>query len=304
MPAKAGIWNQPLVLILLISAVWGSAFLFYAYLTPRFGVFLTAGGRLLLAGLFLVAWFAVQKRPLGFRSSWKVFLVVGVLNSAIPFVLYAWASLRIPSSVEVVLNALTPVFGALFSWWFLGERLTRSKAGGIVLGFAGVVLIAGLGPFPLTWDTALGCLACLAATASYAWAAIYLRRRATHLSPAQNAAGSQLLAGVLLVPLSPLGFPAVGVTGFDVAVLVLFALLCSALAYLWYYRLVEIAGATTALAVTFPMPVFGFLWGALLLGERFTLGMVAGTVLVLGGMALLTRPKAPTPAPATPPADQ
>jgi drug/metabolite transporter (DMT)-like permease len=293
------------VLILLISAVWGSAFLFYAYLTPRLGVFLTAGGRLLLAGLFLVGLFAVQKRPLGFRS-WKVFLVVGVLNSAIPFVLYSWASLRIPSSVEVVLNALTPVFGALFSYWFLGERLTRFKTGGIVLGFAGVLLIAGLGPFPLTVNTVLGCLACLAATASYALAAIYLRRRATHLTPAQNAAGSQLLAGVLLVPLSPVGFPGIAVTGFDVAVLVLFALLCSALAYLWYYRLVEIAGATTALAVTFPMPVFGFLWGALLLGERFTLGMVAGTVLVLGGMALLTRTKAPTPTPTpgVPPADQ
>jgi len=148
------------VLLLLVSAVWGSAFLFYAYLTPRFGVFLTAGGRLLLAGLFLVGLFAWRRKPLAFRSSWKVFLVVGVLNSAVPFVLYSWASLRIPSSVEVVLNALTPVFGALFSYAFLGEKLSRRKAGGIGLGFAGVLLVAGLGPFALTFDTVLGCLAC------------------------------------------------------------------------------------------------------------------------------------------------
>lgn len=283
--------GNALVLTLLISAVWGSAFLFYAYLTPIFGVFLTAGGRLLVAALFLVGLFAVQKKPLAFRSSWKVFLVVGVLNSAVPFVLFSWASLRIPSSVEVVLNALTPVFGALFSYWFLGEKLTVAKAWGIVLGFTGVVLIAGLGPFALTLDTVLACLACLGATASYAWAAIYLRRQTTKVTPSQTAAGSQLLGGLLLVPLAPVTLPGVGFTGFDVGVLVAFALLCSALAYLWYYRLVELAGPTTALAVTFPMPVFGFLWGGLLLGERFTLGMIGGTVLILAGMALLTRPK-------------
>lgn len=201
-----------------------------------------------------------------------------------------WASVR---GRTVVLNALTPVFGALFSYWFLGERLTAVKAWGIVLGFSGVVVIAGLGPFALTVDTVLGCLACLAATASYAWAAIYLRRQTTKVTPAQTAAGSQLLAGLVLMPLTPLTFPGGEVTVVAVGVLVAFALLCSALAYLWYYRLVEVAGPTTALAVTFPMPVFGFLWGGLLLGERFTPGMIVGTVLILGGMVLLTKPKKP-----------
>jgi len=92
------------------------------------------------------------------------------------------------------------------------------------------------------------------------------------------------------MPLAPVTLPGGPVTGFDVGVLVVFAILCSALAYLWYYRLVEVAGATTALSVTFPMPVFGFLWGGLLLGERLTLGLVLGTVLILFGMVLLTRP--------------
>lgn len=285
--------GKPLVLLLLVSAIWGSAFMFYAYLTPIFGVFLTVAARLLIAGVVLVVLFSLQKRPLAFRSSWRIFLAVGVLNSAIPFVLYSWAALRIPSSVEVVLNALTPVFGALFSYFLLGERLTGRKTGGMVLGFAGVVLIAGLGPFPLTFETVLACLACLAATASYALAAIYIRRRASHLSASQNAAGSQLLAGLLLLPLAPFGLPSEPISLFAVGVLVLFAVLCSAVAYLLYYRLVELAGPTTALAVTFPMPIFGFVWGALLLGEQLTLGMVGGTALVLLGMFLMTRTTRP-----------
>jgi drug/metabolite transporter (DMT)-like permease len=276
-----------IVLLTLLSAIWGSAFMFYRYLTPVLGPFITAGMRLLIAGAALCAFFLATRFRLRWRERWRQYLVIGLLNSAIPFVLFSFASLTLPSSVEVILNALSPMFGALFSALWLHESLTGRKIAGMVLGLAGVGLVSGFGSGATTGTTLLATAACIAATAFYGLAGVYIKKRTKDIEPKAIAAGSQLIVGLLLAPAIWLTPPTGTVTARIVILVLAFALLCSALAYLIYYRLVASVGPTKALMVTFLMPVFGFLWGALLLGERITAGMIGGTFTIVAGMYLI-----------------
>ncbi len=274
-------------LLTLLSAIWGSAFMFYRYLTPVLGPFVTVGMRLLIAGAALCVFSLLSRSRLRLRERWRQYLIIGLLNSAIPFVLFSFASLSIASSVEVILNALSPMFGAVFSAFFLKERLTRRKVLGIVLGLAGVGLVSGLSGEAATGTTLLAIAACIAATAFYGLAGVYIKKWSNAIEPKAVAAGSQLILGLLLLPALWLAPPPGRITMGIVASVLAFALFCSAIAYLIYYRLVASAGPTKALMVTFLMPVFGFVWGALLLGERITAGMIGGTLVIVAGMYLI-----------------
>jgi drug/metabolite transporter (DMT)-like permease len=261
--------------------------MFYRYLTPVLGPFITAGMRLLIAGAALCVFFFATRFRLRWRERWRQYLIIGLLNSAIPFVLFSFASLSIPSSVEVILNALSPMFGALFSALFLKERLTKRKVAGVVLGLVGVGLVSGLGSEAATGTTLLATVACVAATAFYGLAGVYIKQRTKDIEPKAIAAGSQLIVGLLLLPALWLSPPPGAVTTRIVVIVIVFALFCSALAYLIFYRLVASVGPTKALMVTFLMPVFGFVWGALLLGEHITVGMIGGTLVIVAGMYLI-----------------
>jgi drug/metabolite transporter (DMT)-like permease len=272
-----------LILLLALSAIWGSSFMFMRWLAPRIGPVATADFRVLIAGLFLVALFAIMRFDLKWKERWKRYLVIGLLNSGIPFLLYSFAALSLPSSVEVVLNALSPSFAAIFGAIWLGEKLTVRKAAGIVLGLGGVVLVSGLGTGGSPMASLLAVLACVAATACYGLAGVYLKKRAKDIEPRAIAAASQLFAGIVLLPAVLVSPPSPPVKGATVLVVIVFALLCSAVAYLIYYRLIASIGPTKALTVTFLMPMFGFIWGSVFLGEAISLRMIGGAALILCG---------------------
>ena len=274
----------------LLAAIWGGSFIFLRVLAPVLGPVITATARVSIAGIALIAWFWVTGFDADLRGQWRHFVVIGVLNSAIPFVLFSFAALHIPASYSVILNSATPLFAALLSSLFLAERLTLAKIGGLVAGAAGVALVSKAGP--VVPDALFGAsiAACLGAALLYAASSVYMKKYAAGAKPMAIAGWSQVAAGIVLLPLVPFAPVRGEITPVVVANVLGLALLCSAVAYLLYYRLIADIGPTRALTVAFLMPVFGMTWGALLLGETITWPMIAGCALIVGGTFAVVRP--------------
>jgi drug/metabolite transporter (DMT)-like permease len=285
------------LLLVLLSAIWGASFMFMRFLAPILGPLATADLRILVAGIALVAFLAVAGFRLKWGERWRRYLVVGLLNSAIPFSLYSFAALSLSASVEAVLNALSPCFGAIFAAIWLGEPLDWRKLLGMALGLVGVVIVSGIGRPGAANGSLPAVLACVAATACYGLAGIYLKKKAKDIEPKAMAAGSQFLGGIFLLPSLAVFPPSALLRPRVAGITLLFALMCSAVAYLIYYRLMAKAGPTKALTVTFLIPVFSFLWAGLILGERVNAVMLGGSILILGGTYLVVAGKRPVSRP-------
>jgi drug/metabolite transporter (DMT)-like permease len=276
------------LLLAALSAIWGGSFIFMRYLAPLIGPVATADARMLIAGVTLAAAFAVARFDVGWRRNARHFLVLGVLNSAVPFLLYSLAALVLPASLEAIFNALAPMFGAVFGAVWLGERLTARKGAGLVLGVVGVAATSGLSGVALDIRTGLAMAGCLLAPACYGLAGVYVKKRAAGASSLAIAGGSQLFGGLALLPFLIVAPPGPAPLDLRIAlVVVAFALLCSALAYVIYFRLMKTVGPTRALTVTFLVPVFAMAWEWLFLGEAVTLGMAAGAAVILAGTWLV-----------------
>lgn len=286
--------TQDTVRLVALAAIWGASFLFFRVLSPVLGPVVTASARVLIAGAALLLYCRATGFDTKLREHWRTYLVIGIVNSAIPFVLFAFAALHIPASYSAILNAAAPLFGVLLAPVFLGERLTARKLAGLVAGMLGVALVSNVGPLASQPRFGAAVAACLVAALCYAIAGVYMKRRAAGATPLAIAAWSQLLAGFVLLPLVPFVPPPGALTATVVANMLALALLCSAVAYLLYYRLIADVGPSRALTVTFLIPAFGMLWGALFLGESITLPMLAGCALIVGGTAAVLRPPART----------
>ncbi len=275
------------VRLLALAAIWGASVLFMRIVAPALGPVVTAELRTLIAGVALALYFAL----VGINAEWRRFgrhyVVVGILSSALPFLLWAYAALSLPAGLLSVLNATAPMFGAMCSAVILRERLSARRIAGLVVGVLGVALLsrpeAGAA---LHYPAIIGALA---ACFCYGLVATYIKRWASQVPSRSMAAGSQLAAGILLTPLIPLWPPMAAPTPLVVASILALGLVCSAIAYLLYFRLIADIGATGALTVTYLVPVFGVLWGVLFLGETVSLSMLAGGLLVILGTVFVLR---------------
>jgi drug/metabolite transporter (DMT)-like permease len=276
------------LLLLALSAIWGSSFIFIRYLAPIIGPLATADARMLFAGVALVLFFLATRFKPGWRKNGRHFLVIGLLNSAIPFVLYSVAALVLPAAMEAIFNSMSPMFGAIFAALWMNEKLTPRKVAGLLLGVAGVVVMSSLGGLSLDVTTVLAVAACVLAPMCYGLAGVYIRTRASHVKPMAVAGGSQLLGGFALLPFVAIAPPPLAAIDARVALIVIvFALLCSAVAYIMYYKLIADIGPTKALTVTFLIPVFAMVWGLLFLNETVTWSMILGAVIILVGTFLV-----------------
>jgi drug/metabolite transporter (DMT)-like permease len=276
--------------LVILSAIWGGSFIFMRIIAPVLGPVLTADLRVLIAGVVLLAYFRLTGFAVDWRRRWRHYLVIGAVNSGLPFCLYAFAARHIPAAYSAILNSTAPLFGAVFSALWLADRLTPRKIAGLVMGAAGVGLVAGVsrtGRLDGSFGWAVG--ACLLAAVCYALAGVYIKRFASGIPPRAVAGASQMAAGLLLLPILPLAPPNGAITLFLAANVLGLSLLCSAAAYLLYYRLIVDVGPTRALTVTFLMPLFGMLWGVLFLGEAVSLAMAAGCALIVGGTVLVLK---------------
>jgi drug/metabolite transporter (DMT)-like permease len=270
--------------LVLLAAIWGASFLFVRIAAPVIGPVATADLRMLIAGAALLAYYAVTGFDAQWRLRWRQYLAIGVLNSAVPFLLYAYAALELSVGLLAVLNATSPMWAALLGIVALREALTKRRLAGLIVGMAGVAIVCG----PEASTRWLSIAAGLGAALCYALTGIALKRWG-HGAPARGmAVGTQLTGGLLLLPLlaiSPPGNITLGVAGAMLAL----GVVCGALAYVLYFRLVADIGATGALTVTYLIPLFGILWGALALGEALTAARVLGAIVVTLGTVLVLR---------------
>jgi drug/metabolite transporter (DMT)-like permease len=273
--------------MLFLAAVWGASFLFMRILAPVLGALWTTEIRIALASVTLVLLMLFTRRAMNLREHWKHYLVIGIFNSAVPFPLFAYAALTIPAGYSAIMNATTPLWGALLAVVVFRESLTARKAVGLLTGIVGVAFLVRLGPVELTLRTVLAVGACLLAALCYAIAGTYSKKKSGAVPAPLMATGSQAAAALLLLPFAagtPWGGP---VTPLIVLCAAGLALLCTALAYLLYFRLITDIGATRALTVTFLIPMFAILWGVLFLHEQVTPTMLFGCALVITAMYLV-----------------
>ena len=272
-----------------LAAIWGAAFIFMRVAAPVLGPAWTPELRVLIGVLALLAWFRAVGFDPGLRAHWRFYLLIGTVNIAIPFVLYSFAAMHAPASLLSITNATSPIFGLAWAALFRDERITLRKAIGLGLGVAGVALVgqpSGAAAEPLFgWAVA----AALGACCAYGLAGPLIKRYAGGASPRGMAAGNQLAAAVVLIPLLPLLPPLAAPSALVVANLLGLALLASGVAFVLYFRLIADVGATRALTVTYLIPLFGIFWGWLFLGEALPAAALAGGVLILAGTVLVTR---------------
>jgi drug/metabolite transporter (DMT)-like permease len=274
--------------LIFLSAIWGASFLFIrigvAELAPPLLIFV----RVSLASVFLFLVGVYLRKSFDAQANWRHYLVLGFFNSALPFLLFSFAAKTISASLLSILNATAPIWGAAIGAVWTRRLLPPKAVIGLLLGVVGVALLAGVETRSLPPAGGIAIAAALGAAFSYALATTYAKSAKT-VEPFANAYGSMWAASLLIAPALffspiPATVPGMGV----VAAVVALGVLCSGVAYLLYFRLIADVGATSALTVTFLIPVFGVLWGRVFLQETVGWHTFVGAAIVLAGTALAT----------------
>ncbi|GLQ86511.1 DMT family transporter [Dyella flagellata] len=289
--------------LVLLGALWGASFLFMRMGAAQFGSMALAGMRAIGAAICCIPLLMSRERLAELRANWRSVALIGLANSALPFVLFSYAAQYLPSGLSAIFDAIAPLLVAASGWLLLGERLNAAQASGLVIGLTGVAWLIGgsmgfgHGGAGIGWAMA----ACVGANVCYTFGAHYSHRRVQSVSPLTVAIGSQVAAAVMLLPFTAWMWPAQSPSLQAWLAMFGLAAACTTLAYVLFYRLLARIGSTRAMAVLYLIPVFGVVWGALFLGEKITLAMAGGCSVILLGVALTTgmlqirRSAAPTP---------
>lgn len=273
--------------IIAMAAVWGGSFLFLRIATPDFGPVPLIAIRVAVTALFLLpvllvrpAWRAQFRRNVGKLS------LLGLINAAIPFPLFAYSTLFVTAGFASIINATAPLFAALVAGIWLRDRITIGGFLGLIVGFGGVVLLVGGLP-----DASPGALLAIGgslfAAFLYGVSASFVKRHLAGVNTWVTTIGSFGFAALMLAPLAVVTWPAVAPSSTSWTAVLLLAVVCTAIPNIYYFRLVLRVGPGKAMSVAFLIPVFGILWGALLLGEKVTPAMLGGGAVVLLGTALV-----------------
>lgn len=279
---------RDLLALILLGALWGGSFFFIRVAAPDLGPFLLMELRVGLAALALAPFAIALGRVPEIRARWKQFFVMGTLNNAVPFTLIGVAELTITASLAAILNSTTVLFAALVAAVWLGEPLTPRMIAGVTLGVVGVAVLVGLDPLPVNAAVLLAVGAMLLAAFFYALAGAYTKRTFSGVRPLVMATGQQAAAAAVLLPLAVGTLPGEPPPLSAALSALGLAVLCSAVAYLLYFRLIANVGPTSTLTVTFLAPGFGVLFGVILLNEPFGFGTLAGLAIILLSVALVT----------------
>ncbi|AUU05709.1 MULTISPECIES: DMT family transporter [Raoultella] len=288
--------------LLLLAAIWGASFLFMRIAAPEFGAINTAFLRVFFGFSGLAVILFTLKSSFNFEDKFKSSIILGVINSGLPFLMYCLAARWLPAGYSAILNATTPLMGALLGFTFFSEKLTTRKWGGVLLGLVGIIVITSVGESRSTNETIAGVVACLVATACYGIAGFLTRRWISNkggLDPKTVAFGSQIGATLFLLPFfiwSTTTGPSVHWLQGDVwASILAVGIVCTAFAYILYFRLIADIGPLRSLTVTFLIPPFAVLWSYLALGETINEGFIIGALIVCISVWLVVSPeKIPT----------
>ena len=278
-------WLTPLELAAL-GAIWGASFLFMRIAARDFGPIPLVEVRLALGSLVLLP-FLWRSRTLFPRTLWPKLALIGAINSAVPFMLFAWGAERAPAGIGAIANAMTVLFTALVGFLFFGEKIGGKRAIALVIGFAGVVVLAS----GKTAGASIGAAVAAGATASFLYGIgiNLVRRHLTGLPPAAVASATLGMSALLTLPFAVASWPGQAIPLRSWLSGGLLGVICTGLAFVMYYRLIARIGANRASTVTYLIPVFGVAWAWLLLDEPLTLTMGIAGALILGSVALSQR---------------
>lgn len=281
-------WMTP-VELLLLGAIWGASFLFMRVAARDFGAFALVEVRLALGALVLLP-FLWRERTAFPLQLWPKLALIGAINSAIPFVLFAWAAQRAPAGIGAIANSMTVLFTALVAYLFYGERIGKRQAFALLVGLAGVVVLAS--------GKAQGSHVGLAVAAGTLAAFLYgigvnmVRRQLAGLPAAAVAAATLSCAALLTLPLAISEWPRATLPWQSWSAAIVLGVVCTGLAFVLYYRLIQRIGGARAAMVTYLVPLFGVVWAWMVLGEAVSASMLVAAAMILGSVALSQRTKA------------
>lgn len=273
--------------LIALAAIWGGAFLFLRICAPVLGPAMLIELRLLLAALFLAVVALVLGKRLDVRRHWKHFTILGLFNSALPFLLFAWAAQRAPAAIGAICNAMVVLFAALVAYLVFGEKIGARRAVALLTGFIGVVVLAtakvsGLSIGPAVFAGATAALL-------YGVGLNLVKRYMAGLPPAASAAVTLGCSALLLLPLAATHWPAGAVSAQAWGSAIGLGVLCTGLAFIYFYGLIHRIGAARTSTVTYLVPLFGALFAWVFLGEPVTLAMLLAGALILGSVAISQR---------------
>jgi drug/metabolite transporter (DMT)-like permease len=273
-------------LLLLLSLLWGSAYLFMRASVPAFGPAPMIFLRMAMGSLLVLLPLTIARgglRPM--LSQWRQMLVYGIAFTAIPFIGLGHAAMSISAGLLAILQAAAPMFAAIVAHVWLKERITPTRALGLLIGLAGVALLVW-GKVDLREDAGVAILVTLAVTVLWGVSSNYARARLSHVDPLALATGSLTVAAIVLAPLAWASWPAQPPGPKAWAEVAFLGLASSGLGFLIFFGLIRQVGAVGAVSVTFLNPVVAMVSAALYLGEPITTQMVAGCAVILAGTAL------------------
>jgi drug/metabolite transporter (DMT)-like permease len=275
-------WLTPIELTLL-GAIWGGSFLFMRIASADFGPFALVEVRLALGALVLLP-FLWRARAQFSARLWLRLAWISAINSAIPFVLFAWGAERAPAGIGAITNATAVMFATLVAFIFYGEEIGQRRAIGLLGGFVGVAVLASgkyagasVGP---------AALAGTAAAFLYGIGVNAIRRHLQGIPAGAVAAATLSTASLLILPLAIHAWPVNPIPAVSWASAILLGVMCTGIAFTIYYRLINRVGGPRAATVTYLVPLFGVVWAWLALGEPLTAKMAIAGALILGGVAL------------------
>lgn len=279
---------QDVVELILLGAIWGASFLFMRSATPEFGAISLVALRAGIAALCLLPLLLMSKKLHVVKKHWKAIFFVGITNTAIPFCLFSYSTVLLGAGLASILNATAPMFGAIVAYLWLKQNLSTTAVIGLVIGFFGVVVISALRTGIELSLALLPVLAALGATCLYGIAACYTKQYLSGVSTMAIAAGSQVFAALVLIPLAVINWPETNPSYEAWLQVVALGVFCTGFAYVLYFRLIANVGAAKAISVAYLIPVFGVCWGVVFLDEIVTPLMIVGAALILLGVSLTT----------------
>ncbi|MDB4196844.1 DMT family transporter [Ascidiaceihabitans sp.] len=280
-------WAEMLVLAL----IWGGSFLSIRIALVEISPLMSVAHRVTWAMLVLWVVVAMMRIPLPRNPRiWFAFLVMGLLNNVIPFILMAWGQLHIESGLTSILNAFTAVVGVVMAaLFFSDERLTPRKIIGVVLGFFGVVVAIGLENFENFDLRSLAQLAVIGGTVAYAVAGVWARKNLVGMPPQLAAAGMLTGATVIMLPLVYFveGLPTFDLQPRTLIAIGYYAVIATAAAYLLYYRVLAMAGSGNLMLVTLLVAPVAITLGAVILSEKLSANALIGFVILALGLIIV-----------------
>ena len=286
--------------LIFLAAIWGCSFIFLRVIVPEVGPLMTALLRMSLASVALISFAALIGTKMHWRRHLKPYAAVGVFATVLPFSCFSYASQFLPAAYSALLNATSPLFGALFSVLWLAERLTLQKLVGLATGVFGVGVLVGAGALVLDMTTIVAAAACLLAAASYAVSSIIVKKTGHpqdgadgHIDPIAMATGSMALGAAILMPALPFILPKALPTLPAIGAVLGLSLLSSGVAQAMFIPMIVRIGPTRAMSVGFLIPLFGMLWAYLFLDEQVAGSTLAGGAIVLLAMGLVLSARHP-----------